>query len=64
MVFIEITLWYECFPVNLLHVFKTRFYKSTSAGLLEQFLIPCVVTEVTCLYNHGKAGVHANENII
>ena len=32
--FIEITLWYWCSPVNLLHIFKTSFYKVTSGQLL------------------------------
>ena len=31
--FIEITLWYGCFPVNLLNIFKTPFYKNISGGL-------------------------------
>ena len=32
--FIKITLRYECSPVNLLHIFKTPFLKSSSGGLL------------------------------
>ena len=32
--FIEITRRYGCSPVNLLHVFRTRFYKNTSGCLL------------------------------
>ena len=32
--FIEITLPYGCFPVNLLHISRTPFYKNTSGGLL------------------------------
>ena len=32
--FIEITLWHGCFPVNLLHIFRTPFYKNTYGGLL------------------------------
>ena len=28
--FIEITLLQECSPVNLLHIFRTRFPKNTS----------------------------------
>ena len=28
------TLRHECSPVNLLHIFKTPFYKNTSRGLL------------------------------
>ena len=32
--FIEITLPYGCSPVNLLHIFKTPFYKNTYRDLL------------------------------
>ena len=32
--FIEITLCHGCSPINLLHVFKTRFSKNTSGRLL------------------------------
>ena len=32
--FIEITLRYGCSPVNLLHIFRTPFYKNTSGWLL------------------------------
>ena len=32
--FIEITLWHECSPVNLLHIFRTPFLKNTSRWLL------------------------------
>ena len=31
--FIEITLWHRCSPVNLLHIFRTPFLKSTSGRL-------------------------------
>ena len=31
---IEITLRYVCSPANLLHIFRTAFYKNTSGGLL------------------------------
>ena len=31
--FIEMTLWHECSPVNLLHIFRTPFPKNTSGGL-------------------------------
>ena len=34
--FIEITLQHGCFPVNLLHIFRTPFLKDTSGGLLLQ----------------------------
>ena len=32
--FIEIALRHECFPINLLHIFRTSFSMSTSKGLL------------------------------
>ena len=32
--FIEITLRHGCSPVNLLHIFRKPFYKSTSGWLL------------------------------
>ena len=52
---IEITLWYGCFPVNLLHIFRTPFLKNASGGLLlhlvdsfcnillepKAYLVPC-----------------------
>ena len=37
--FFEIRLWYGCSPVNLLHIFKTPFYKNTYGGLLLQGLL-------------------------
>ena len=30
--FIDIALWHECSPVNLLHTFRTPFYKNTPGG--------------------------------
>ena len=32
--FIEITLQHGCFPINLLHIFRTTFPKNTFGGLL------------------------------
>ena len=33
--FIEIALWHGCSsPINLLHIFRTPFYKNTYGGLL------------------------------
>ena len=32
--FIEIALGHQCYPVNLLHIFRTPFYKNTFEGLL------------------------------
>ena len=41
--FIEIALWHGCSPVNLQHIFRTPFPKSTSEGLLYKinFLVRC-----------------------
>ena len=33
-IFIEITLWHGCSPVNFLHIFRTPFLKNTSRWLL------------------------------
>ena len=30
--FIEITLWHECLPVNLLHIFRTSFLRTPLDG--------------------------------
>ena len=41
--FIEITTRHRCFPVNLLHIFRRPFYKSTYEALLlkhQHILIP------------------------
>ena len=38
--FIEATLRHGCSPVNLLHIFRTPFYKNTSGGLLLLAVIP------------------------
>ena len=37
--FIEITLRLGCFPVNLLHIFRTTFDKNTSGGLFLTMLL-------------------------
>ena len=36
---IEITLRHGCSPVNLLHIFRTRFLKNTSGRLILHFLL-------------------------
>ena len=36
--FIEITLRHGCSPINLIHIFRTLFYKITSGGLILQFI--------------------------
>ena len=32
--FVEVTLWHGCSPVNLLHFFRTAFYKNIYGALL------------------------------
>ena len=44
--FIEIALCHECSPVNLLHIFRTRFYKNTSGGLLLRSESSCILPHV------------------
>ena len=44
--FIEIRFRYGCSPVDLLHIFRTPFYKSTSGGLLLS-----VKTKMVCFDN-------------
>ena len=39
--FIEITLWHESSPVNLLHIFRTPFPKNTSRRLPVPLITPC-----------------------
>ena len=41
--FIEITLRYECSPLNLLHIFRTSFPKSTFARLV----LPCLLIVIS-----------------
>ena len=36
--FIEVALRHRCYPVNLLHIFGTTFYKNTYGGLLTIFM--------------------------
>ena len=36
--FIEITLRHGCSPINLIHIFRTLFYKITSGGLILPFI--------------------------
>ena len=44
--FIETALQHGCFPVNLMHIFRTPFPKNTSGGLLLDFSFE-VLTEDT-----------------
>ena len=44
--FIEITLWHECSPVNLLHIFTTLFPKNTSGRLLLNIFCEILLTKL------------------
>ena len=37
--FIELTLWHWCYPVNLLHIFRTHFPKNTYGELSVYYLL-------------------------
>ena len=37
--FIEIIVWHGCSSVNLVHPFRTPFYKNTSGGLLLRIMV-------------------------
>ena len=47
--FIEITLWHECSPVNLLHIFRTPFPMNTSGRLRLQIYLDRHKL-ITCIY--------------
>ena len=36
--FIEMTLWHVCSPINLLHIFRTPFFRNTNGWLLLYFV--------------------------
>ena len=38
--FVKVRLRYKCYPVNLMDVFRTRFYKNTYGGLLLIIVCP------------------------
>ena len=46
--FIEITLWHGCFPVNLLHTFRTPFLKNISGQLLLNSLLVTSQISLSC----------------
>ena len=54
---IEITLRYVCSSANLLHIFRTAFYKNTSGGLL----LDCISSITT---TRSLSTIAANEGII
>ena len=54
--FIEITLLHGCFPVNLLHIFRTASHEITSRGLLLN-----IVTNNT---EKGDRKIQCNQNYV
>ena len=48
--FIDITLWHGCSPLNLLHIFRTSFSKSTSGWMLLFVLSQRYSPKTTNLY--------------
>ena len=59
---IETTLQHGCSSVNLLHIFRTPFYKSTYRGLLlaNEVLLHCIWHEIQITFKI----LHAYENVI
>ena len=53
--FIEITLQHGCSPVNLLHIFRTHFYKNTYEGLLLDFMAVFQTRSLTRTFRKFKA---------
>ena len=49
--FIEITLQHECFPVNLMHIFKTAFLQNTSVRLL--LAVATSISLLNCVNYHS-----------
>ena len=54
--FIEITLWYGCLPVNLLHIYRTPFTKSIFGRLFLfdsfQSIMEIPLYSVSALFTH------------
>ena len=49
--FIEIALRHECYPVNLLHIFRTLFLKNTSGELLLPKPWTCLIFFLALLHD-------------
>ena len=47
---IEIAFWHGCSPVNLLHIFRTPFYKNTYEGLLQLLLLRAASTHFVAIF--------------
>ena len=50
--FIEIKLWHRCSHVNLLHIFRTAFYRNTYEGLLLKVAFKKPNALRTCLFKN------------
>ena len=61
--FIEITLQHGCFPINLLHIFRTPFLKNTSEWLLLSFFFMLMLSCVWVLSNKLGFFVSCNTKI-
>ena len=48
--FIETTLRHRCSPVNLQHIFRTRFTKNTSGWLLLDMVVPSTVHSLLSVF--------------
>ena len=63
--FIEITLWHECSPVMLMHIFRTPFPKNTTEGLLLEVQQKFKTFRINC-HGHSfslKAGACLKETV-
>ena len=52
--FIEIALRHGCFPVNLMHIFRTSFPKNTSGWLLVKFDKRLIDSIITCVIGRKR----------
>ena len=53
---IEIAFWHGCSPVNLLHIFRTPFYKNTYEGLLQLLLLRAASTHFVAIFPFTQFG--------
>ena len=49
--FIEITLWHGCFPVNLLHMFRTPFLRNT-CRLMLLYMLALAIKYISEIVSH------------
>ena len=48
--FIEITLWHECSPINLLHIFRTPFPKNNFEGLPQGLVYRYIINPCSTIH--------------